>query len=79
MKVLELPQRPQAIPDSAPPLPPVPVVDSLPGGLRRVADAVLDRVDPVGFGRALGSEAAGLVLSADASGSSATKRICTTR
>ncbi|MGZ3445015.1 MAG: hypothetical protein ACXWLG_05425, partial [Myxococcaceae bacterium] len=36
-------------------------MDSLPGGLRRVADAVLDRVDPVGFGRALGSEAAGLV------------------
>ncbi len=29
-------------------------------GLRRVADEVLDRVDPVGFGKALASEAAGL-------------------
>ncbi len=61
MKVLELPQRPQAVQQSEPPLPPVPVVDHPPGGLRRLSDALLDRVDPVGFGRALGREATGLV------------------
>jgi len=32
------------------------------GGLRRIADAALDRVDPVGFGRALAVEA-GIELS----------------
>ena len=61
MKVLELPQRPQAVQESEPPLPPVPATGTLPDGFRRVTDELLDRVDPVGFGRALGREAAGLV------------------
>src|SRR5215469_16326910 len=62
MNVLELPQRPIA-PDQEPPLPPVPEPGPEPvqGGLRRLADAALDRLDPVGFGRALAIGAAGLL------------------
>jgi len=65
MKVLELPKRPRAagkaVQKTEPPLPPVPAASRMPGGLRRVTDALLDRVDPVGFGRALSLETAGLV------------------
>ena len=61
MKVLELPQRPQPVEEAPPPLPPAPHLGKMRGGLRRVADEFLDRVDPVGFGRALGAEATGLV------------------
>jgi polyhydroxyalkanoate synthase len=60
MNVLELPQRPIAA-DVEPPLPPVPEASPDQGGLRRLADAVLDRMDPVGFGRALAVGAAGLL------------------
>jgi hypothetical protein len=60
MKVLELPQRPMAV-EEEPPLPPTPPPGPVQSGLRRVADEALDRVDPVGFGRALASEAAGLL------------------
>jgi len=60
MKVLELPQRSPPV-DAEPPLPPPAPPSKVRGGLRRAADELLDRVDPVGFGRALGLEAAGLV------------------
>jgi len=60
MKVLELPQRPMPV-EEEPPLPPTPAPGPVQSGLRRVADEALDRVDPVGFGRALASEAAGLL------------------
>ncbi|HTS81654.1 MAG TPA: alpha/beta fold hydrolase [Myxococcaceae bacterium] len=60
MNVLELPQRPQ-INEPEPPLPPVPPQGSVHRGVLRLSDEVLDRIDPVGFGRALASEAAGLV------------------
>src|SRR5215831_14583310 len=70
MNVLELPQRPIS-PEQEPPLPPAPEKEPplpaapgpglLQGGLRRLADAALDRVDPVGFGRAIAIEAAGLL------------------
>ena len=60
MNVLELPQRPIAA-EEEPPLPPVPVPGPVQGGLRRLADEVLDRVDPVGFGRALALGAASLL------------------
>ena len=61
MNVLELPQRPVAAAEVEPPLPPVPQTGPVQGGLRRLADAALDRMDPVGFGRALAVEAASLV------------------
>src|SRR5215472_14916332 len=60
MNVLELPQRP-APAEVEPPLPPLPQTSPVQGGLRRLADEVLDRVDPVGFGRALALGAAGLL------------------
>jgi polyhydroxyalkanoate synthase subunit PhaC len=60
MNVLELPQRPVAV-EQEPPLPPVPAPGPVQGGLRRLADEVLDRVDPVGFGRALALGAASLL------------------
>ena len=60
MNVLELPQRSQAVPPSEPPLPPVPEPGRTSAGMRRLTDALLDRMDPVGFGRALGREARGL-------------------
>src|SRR5215813_2392830 len=60
MNVLELPQRPVAA-EPEPPLPPVPQPGPVQGGLRRLADEALDRVDPVGFGRALAIGAASLV------------------
>lgn len=59
MNVLELPQRPAVEEEPPPPVPSAP--GPLQGGLRRIADAALDRVDPVGFGRALAVEAAGLL------------------
>ena len=60
MKVLELPQRPVVL-EEEPPLPPPGKIGPVQGGLRRIADEALDRVDPVGFGRALAFEAAGLL------------------
>lgn len=60
MKVLELPQRPVPV-EEEPPLPPPADSGPVRGGLRRIADETLDRVDPVGFGRALAFGAAGLV------------------
>jgi poly[(R)-3-hydroxyalkanoate] polymerase subunit PhaC len=60
MKVLELPQRPMAV-EEEPPLPPTPPPGPVRSGLRRIADEALDRVDAVGFGRALASEALGLL------------------
>ena len=60
MKVLELPQRPVVV-EEEPPLPPAPRPGPVQSGLRRLADEALDRVDPVGFGRALAFETAGLV------------------
>jgi len=59
MNVLELPQRPAV--EEEPALPAPPARRPVQGGLRRIADAALDRVDPVGFGRALAVEAAGLL------------------
>ena len=61
MNVLELPQRLAPATEAEPPLPPVPKTGPVQGGLRRLADGALDRVDPVGFGRALGIGAAGLL------------------
>jgi poly[(R)-3-hydroxyalkanoate] polymerase subunit PhaC len=60
MKVLELPQRPMAV-EEEPPLPPTPPPGPVRSGLRRIVDEALDRVDAVGFGRALASEALGLI------------------
>jgi len=60
MNVLELPQRPVAAQEE-PPLPAPPAPGSVQGGLRRIADAALDRMDPVGFGRALALGAASLL------------------
>src|SRR5215475_774664 len=60
MNVLELPQRPVAA-EPEPPLPPAPQPGPVQGGLRRLADEALDRVDPVGFGRALAMGAASLL------------------
>ena len=60
MKVLELPQRPVPV-EEEPPLPPLADPGPVRSGLRRIADEALDRFDPVGFGRALAFEAAGLV------------------
>ena len=60
MKVLELPQRPATF-EEEPPLPPTPRPGPVQSSLRRIADEALDRIDPVGFGRALTVEAAGLV------------------
>ena len=60
MNVLELPQRPVAA-EPEPPLPPVPAPGPVQGGLRRLADGALDRVDPVGFGRALAIGAVSLL------------------
>jgi polyhydroxyalkanoate synthase len=60
MNVLELPQRPVAA-EEKPPLPVPAAPAPVQGGLRRLADAALDRVDPVGFGRALAVEAASLL------------------
>ncbi|HEY1908143.1 MAG TPA: alpha/beta fold hydrolase [Myxococcaceae bacterium] len=60
MKVLELPQRPVPV-EEEPPLPPPADPGPIGGGLRRIADEALDRLDPVGFGRALAFEAAGLL------------------
>ncbi|HUM10874.1 MAG TPA: alpha/beta fold hydrolase [Myxococcaceae bacterium] len=59
MKVLELPQRPPPM-EAEPPLPSPAPRGKVRGGLRRAADELLDRVDPVGFGRALTTEAFGL-------------------
>src|SRR5690349_7061444 len=59
MNVLELPQRPAV--EEERPLPAASGPGPVQGGLRRIADAALDRVDPVGFGRALAVEAAGLL------------------
>ncbi|HEY1333600.1 MAG TPA: hypothetical protein VGF31_05020, partial [Myxococcaceae bacterium] len=59
MNVLELPQRPAVEEEASLPAPPAP--GRVQGGLRRIADAALDRLDPVGFGRALAAEAAGLL------------------
>src|SRR5678815_3439939 len=60
MKVLELPPRLVAT-EEEPPLPPPPKSGPVQSGLRRITDEALDRVDPVGFGRALAFQAAGLV------------------
>ncbi|HET6981076.1 MAG TPA: hypothetical protein VFI53_02990, partial [Myxococcaceae bacterium] len=60
MKVLELPQRPVPV-EEEPPLPALADPGPVRSGLRRIADEALDRLDPVGFGRALAFEAAGLV------------------
>src|SRR5215813_13787798 len=60
MTVVELPQRSPRM-EEEPPLPP-PALPPGPvrTGFRRLMDETLDRVDPVGFGRALAVEAAGL-------------------
>ena len=60
MNVLELPSRPTAAKetDVSPSRDPAPTPTQQ--GLRRVKDEILDRVDAVGFGRALAIEAAGL-------------------
>src|SRR5215468_1358134 len=60
MTVLELPQRSPRV-EVEPPLPPASPPGPVRTGLRRLVDEALDRVDPVGFGRALAVEAAGLV------------------
>jgi len=59
MKVLELPQRHAPVEPEPPPPSPAPP-GKMRGGLRRATDEILDRVDPVGFGRALASEGAAL-------------------
>jgi poly[(R)-3-hydroxyalkanoate] polymerase subunit PhaC len=60
MKLLELPQRPED-PELEPPLPPHAPPSKIRGRVRRVTDEFLHRVDAVGFGRALATEAAGLL------------------